>query len=57
MFLLVSIAALFFCEIVPQNFADLTLVGVPHSQIDLEKEELKKKNKKQKAEVMLKLSS
>lgn len=41
-----SMAALCFCEILPQSFADLSLVGVPHSQIHLEKEELKKKKKK-----------
>lgn len=41
-------AAPCFCEILPENFADLTLLGVGRSQIDLEKEKLKK----QKAEMI-----
>lgn len=42
----VSMAASRFCNILPENFADLILLGVQRSQIDLDKEKLKKKQKK-----------
>lgn len=38
-------AAPCFCEILPEDFAGLTLIGIWCSQIDLEKEKLKIKLK------------